>query len=64
MIVACPYCAGVIVLDERKVTAVATSQPSPGDPVTVAVTFLAGHRCAPGARPAFVRRSRPRRCGP
>ena len=53
MIVACPYCAGVIVLDETRVLGIDVAGDGSGA-FTVDVTFLARHRCAPSARAEYV----------
>lgn len=50
MVLACPYCFGVLVTDENKVTRVAVSG-SADLPVRYAeVEFLISHRCPPGRR--------------
>lgn len=54
MIVACPYCAGVIVLDDRKVTAVSMDARADSPMTPVSVSFIATHRCAPTARREWV----------
>lgn len=53
MIVACPYCAGVIVLDAEHLRAIEVAGNAHGY-FTVDVTFLARHRCAPSARAEYV----------
>lgn len=50
MVLACPYCFGILVTDENKVTRIAVSG-SAGLPIRYAeVEFVIAHRCPPGYR--------------